>query len=129
MQKILVQCAVTLAIGGAAVAAAAHPRPVIATEFPVELRETWDPSAPCTAGEVSDHDARFSITRRQRLNYEEIEDIVSAELLTSSPMTWRIVTTSNVGPPDLALPTIYIMRDDYLATSDGSNARGHLRCR
>jgi hypothetical protein len=100
-----------------------------AVTFPVELRDTWDPTRPCDRDEVTDSDSRFTVMRDQRLNYEEIEDIVSVELLTTSPMAWRIVTTSNVGPPGLALPSIYVLRDDHLVTTDGSNAHTYLRCK
>lgn len=97
--------------------------------FPVELRSVWEPSLPCDTGETSDRDSRFEITATQRLNYEEIEDVVSAELLTQSPHAWRIVTTSNVGSPDLQQPRIYVLQGNLLAVSDGQSARMYSRCR
>lgn len=99
------------------------------TTFPVQLRSVWEPSLPCDTGETSDRDRRFEITVMQRLNYEEIEDVVSAELLTQSPFTWRIVTTSNVGPPDLQQPRIYVLQGNLLAVSDGQSARMYSRCK
>lgn len=99
------------------------------TTFPVELRSFWEPSLPCDTGEMSDRDSRFEITATQRLNYEEIEDVVSVELLTQSPHTWRIVTTSNVGPPDLQQPRIYVLQVNHLAVSDGQSARLYSRCK
>lgn len=97
--------------------------------FPSPLTSVWEPGLPCDTGETSDRDTRFEITATQRLNYEEIEDIVSAELLTESPLTWRIVTTSNVGPPDLQQPFIYVLQGDLLAVSDGQSARMYSRCK
>lgn len=97
--------------------------------FPEELRSFWEPSLPCDGRETSDRDSRFQITATQRLNYEEIEDVVSTELLTQSPQTWRIVTTSNVGSPDLQQPRIYVLKKDFLAVSDGQSARMYSRCK
>lgn len=107
--------------------------PVVAARsvasFPVPLQGVWEPYLPCDTGETSDSDSRFEITRSQRLNYEEIEDLVSAELLAESPLTWRIVTTSDVGPPELEQPFIYVLKDDRLAVNDGQSARMYARCK
>lgn len=99
------------------------------TTFPEALVSVWEPRLPCDTGETSDRDARFEITSTKRLNYEEIEDLVSAEVLTDSPHTWRIVTRSNVGPPDLEQPFIYVLHGDRLSVSDGNSARTYSRCR
>lgn len=99
-----------------------------AAVFPAELRGVWEPSRPCDTAALTDRDSRFEITERQRRNYEETEDIRSAQLLTDSPLTWRIVTTSDIGPPDLAQPRIYVLQDDLLAVSDGQSARMYMRC-
>lgn len=99
------------------------------TTFPEALVSIWEPRLPCDTGEISDRDARFEITSTQRLNYEEIEDLVSAEMLTDSPRTWRIVTRSNVGPEDLEQPFIYVLQGDRLAVSDGHSARTYSRCK
>lgn len=89
----------------------------------------WEPELPCDPGEASDRDGRFEITGRQRLNYEEIEDLVSADLLTSSPRTWRILTTSNIGPEGLEQPFIYVLEGDLLTVADGRSARMYMRCK
>lgn len=119
--------------GSVVVFALALSGPVVAVgsaaSFPAPLQGVWEPYLPCDTGETSDSDSRFEITRSQRLNYEEIEDIVSAELLTESPLTWRIVTTSDVGPPELEQPFIYVLKDDRLAVNDGQSARMYARCK
>jgi hypothetical protein len=97
--------------------------------FPLQLRSVWEPGRPCDSSEASDRDSRFRITERQRLNYEESEDIISTRLLTDSPLTWRIVTTSDVGPADLDQPRIYVLQGDLLAISDGQSARMYMRCK
>lgn len=97
--------------------------------FPPQLRSFWETSRPCDSSESSDRDSRFRITERQRLNYEESEDLTSAKLLTDSPLTWRIVTTSDVGPANLHQPRIYVLQGDLLAISDGQSARMYMRCR
>ncbi|HST43678.1 MAG TPA: hypothetical protein VLK29_00475 [Luteimonas sp.] len=96
--------------------------------FPTELQSVWDPSVPCESAQTSDRDSRFEITRTQRLNYEEVEQITSAALLATSPKTWRIATTSSLGPDDLSQPRIYVLQDDVLAVSDGQSARVYHRC-
>ena len=119
--------------GAALVLALALCGPAVAAEsvlaFPLPLQAVWEPKLPCDTGETSDRDSRFEIAGSQRLNYEEIEDIVSAELLTESPLTWRIVTTSNVGPAELEQPFIYVLKDDRLAVNDGQSARMYTRCK
>ncbi|MEN1956250.1 hypothetical protein [Luteimonas changyuni] len=99
------------------------------TSFPAPMLGVWEPELPCDPGEASDRDGRFEITGRQRLNYEEIEDLVSADLLTSSPRTWRILTTSNIGPEGLEQPFIYVLEGDLLTVADGRSARMYMRCK
>ena len=89
----------------------------------------WEPELPCGAAEASDRDARFEITSGQRLGYEEIENLVSEELLTASPRTWRIVTTSNIGPEGLEQPFIYVLEGDLMTVADGQSARTYMRCK
>lgn len=96
--------------------------------FPAPMLGVWEPGLPCDPGETSDRDARFEITSGQRLNYEEVEDLVSAEPLASSPRTWRIVTTSNIGPEGLEQPFIYVLEGDRLTVADGQSARMYRRC-
>lgn len=98
-------------------------------EFPAPMLGVWEPELPCDAAEASDRDARFEITSGQRLGYEEIENLVSEELLTASPRTWRIVTTSNVGPEGLEQPFIYVLEGDLMTVADGQSARTYMRCK
>lgn len=100
-----------------------------APEFPRTMRGVWDGALPCDPGETSDRDSRLEITSAQRLNYEEVEDIVSVELLSRSPWAWRIVTTSNVGPEGIEQPFIYVLEGDLLAVNDGQSARMYMRCK
>lgn len=112
-----------VALCSSAAACAAEP------VFPAPMLGFWEPELPCDQGETSDRDGRFEITGRQRLNYEEIEDLVSAELLASSPRTWRILTTSNIGPEGLEQPFIYVLDDNVLTVADGRSARTYMRCK
>src|SRR5690606_37870659 len=97
--------------------------------FPPALQGTWESTSPCDTGETSDRDDRFHISARQRLNYEEIEDAVSVEVLASKPLAWRIVTLSNVGPAGLEQAFIYVLDEDFLVVTDGRNTGAYMRCR
>lgn len=101
-----------------------------AAVFPDAMRGVWDPSESCRANETSDRDSRFEITRTKRHNYEENQILRSAELLTNSPHTWRIVTSSDITPPTAkARPRIYVLEGDFLAIADGQSARFYIRCK
>lgn len=98
--------------------------------FPAVMRGVWDPSESCNAKETSDRDSRFEITKTARHNYEENQTLRSAELLSSSPHTWRIVTSSDLGPPAAdGRARIYVLEGDFLAVSDGQSARFYIRCK
>lgn len=97
--------------------------------FPQVLHGTWQATLPCEAGEMSDRDDRFRISGSQRLGYEEIEDLVSVEPLADEPLTWRIVTVSNVGPVGLEQAFIYVLDGDSLVVTDAHSVAASRRCR
>lgn len=106
-------------------AVAAQPR----VGFPQVLHGTWQATLPCEAGETSDRDDRFEISGSQRLGYEEIEDLVSVEPLADEPLTWRIVTVSNVGPVGLEQAFIYVLDGNSLVVTDARSVAASRRCR
>ena len=97
--------------------------------FPHVLHGTWESTLPCDTGETADRDDRFEISASQRLGYEEIEDLVSVEPLADKPLTWRVVTLSNVGPVGLEQAFIYVLDGDSLGVTDAHSAAAYRRCR
>jgi hypothetical protein len=108
--------------------AAADPPDAI---FPSELRGVWDAYPwPCVADEISDSDMRFRISEHARENYEDTDTLVSIERLATSPMTWRVVATTSLDPSDdVGEATIYVLKEDAVAVTDGQRAEVYIRCR
>ncbi|MBJ6982702.1 hypothetical protein [Luteimonas sp. MC1572] len=127
-----VSCAVAIAM-----LAACQLSPATATDsaagatFPHELRGVWDAyPMPCVADEPSDSDMRFTISEHVRGNYEDTDTLVSIERVATAPMTWRVVATTSLDPSDdVGEATIYVLKMDTLAVTNGERAEVYIRCK
>lgn len=124
----LIQLALLLAPLGAA--AAANDHTVDGSRFPPELLGVWDAyPLPCSAQSPSDSDTRIQITPRVvhgHGNNDEIREIVR---IAVSPMTWRVVTISDIAPEDVqGEADIYVLRHDNLTITNGERSDTYIRC-
>lgn len=119
--------AVLVGVSNAVVASQPGP----SSTFPSALRGVWDMYPhPCVANEVSDSDMRFAIDQRVRSNHEHKDVLKSIEQLATSPPTWRVTTTSDLGPSDnKPQASIYVLKGKYLAVTDGERAETYIRCK
>lgn len=101
------------------------------SKFPSELRGVWDAYPwPCVAEKPSDSDMRFTISDYVRGNYEDSDTLVSIERLATAPMTWRVVATSSLDPSDdVGEATVYVLKEDTLAVTNGERAEVYIRCK
>lgn len=98
--------------------------------FPVQLQGTWNPIPyDCAASPEIENDMRFEVSGRLRMNYEDVETLVSAAELPGSPQAWRLTTTSNVVGTDEGQSRIYVLGQKYLFVTDGDRMDQYLQCR
>lgn len=99
--------------------------------FPRELQGVWDVHPwPCVADESSDSDMRFKIGAQHRANYEDRDTLKSIRRLADSPSTWLVHSTSSLDPLDATGDaTIYVLKEDTLAVTDGERAEVYVRCK
>lgn len=99
--------------------------------FPKELRGTWGLSSnKCRAIKTNDSDSRIEIEAHGLQGYENRDVIESIEKIAGSPIVWRIVTVSNIAPPEIqGGAEIYILSGDRLTVTDGESIHGYVRCK
>ncbi len=99
--------------------------------FPPELRGAWDLSdSKCRAIDIHESDSRIEIDGRELHGYEHTESLKSAMKVSEAPSAWRIVSISNIAPPEIQEDAvIYVLGGDDLTISDGESASVYVRCK
>lgn len=70
-------------------------------EFPESLRGAWDiATEKCNFSPDTGSDTRIEIASHTLQGYESTDQLTAVEKISSSPEAWRIVTVSNIAPPD-----------------------------
>lgn len=99
--------------------------------YPVEILGVWDAyPLPCAADEVSDSDMRIEIAGDVLRGYEHNDVLRSIDPIAMSPLTWRVVTISDIAPEEIqGEADIYVLRGDTLTITNGERAYTYIRCR
>ena len=98
--------------------------------FPAQLQGTWNPAPyDCGSAPEAANDMRFAVSDRNRVNYEDIETLVSIVEIPGSPTAWRLTTTSNVVGTAEGQSRVYVLGQKYLFVSDGDRMDQYLQCR
>ena len=101
------------------------------TRFPPELLGVWDAyPLPCVDDGPSDSDTRIHIETDVLHGYENNYTLKSIERIAEAPMTWRVVTISDIAPSKIqGEADIYVLRTDILTITNGERADTYIRCR
>lgn len=115
----------------APVASAAEPASGNPLRFPAQITGAWDAyPLPCFDDGPSDSDTRIRIVADALRGYENNDALDSIEHIASSPMTWRVVTISDIAPPEIqGEADIYVLRGDTLTITNGERAHTYIRCK
>ena len=99
--------------------------------LPPELRGAWDLSdSKCRAIDTHESDSRIEIDSRELHGYEHTESLKSVVKVSEAPSAWRIVSISNIAPPEIqGDAVIYVLGGDELTISDGESVSAYVRCR
>lgn len=112
------------------VATAAEPA-IGAARFPAQLHGVWDAyPLPCVDDGPSDSDTRIQIATSVLHGYENNDALRSLEKISDAPVTWRVVTISDIAPAELqGEADIYVLRGNVLTITNGERANTYIRCR
>lgn len=99
--------------------------------FPTEVLGVWDAyPLPCIDNGPSDSDTRIHIEAGVVHGYENNDALRSIERISGAPMTWRVVTISDIAPVEIqGEADIYVLRGDTLTITNGERAHTYIRCR
>lgn len=111
--------------------AASEPDSGAGAQFPSELLGVWDAyPLPCVDDGPSDSDTRIHIEMDVLHGYENNDVLESIERISEAPMTWRVVTISDIAPSEIqGEADIYVLRTDTLTITNGERANTYIRCR
>lgn len=100
-------------------------------QFPAQIIGVWDAyPLPCVDDGPSDSDTRIRVATTVLHGYEHNDALRSIEHITESPMTWRVVTISDIAPPEIqGEADIYVLRGDTLTITNGERAHTYIRCK
>lgn len=114
-----------------AVPMAAAAEPAGGPRFPAEILGVWDAyPVPCVDDGPSDSDTRIHVVADVLHGYENNDALRSIERIAEAPMTWRVVTISDIAPAGIqGEADIYVLRGDTLTITNGERAHTYIRCR
>lgn len=100
------------------------------THFPAEILGVWDAyPLPCVDDGPSDSDTRIHVVENVLHGYENNDALRSINQIADAPMTWRIVTVSDVAPSEIqGEADIYVLRGNTLTITNGERAHTYVRC-
>lgn len=100
------------------------------TQFPAEILGVWDAyPLPCVDDGPSDSDTRIHVGKDVLHGYENNDALRSIEQVADAPLTWRVVTVSDVAPSEIqGEADIYVLRGDTLTITNGERAHTYIRC-
>ncbi|WP_132985752.1 hypothetical protein [Luteimonas terricola] len=100
-------------------------------QFPAEILGVWDAyPLPCIDDGPSDSDTRIHFETDVLHGYENNDALQSIEGIAEEPMTWRVVTISDIAPIEIqGEADIYVLRRNTLTITNGERADTYIRCR
>lgn len=98
--------------------------------FPAEIHGLWDLApAPCVVEPQVESDSRLGIGPDFIRGYEELMEVREVARISDDPPAWRVLTVSDIAPPELQGPALYVLSGDWLTIADSTQARSYVRCR
>lgn len=129
--------AMTLVLGAWAMNACAQardsdqrPDPVPRALLPAEIHGFWDLAPdPCVIEPWIESDSRLEIGADFVRGYEERMEVREAEMVSDVPLAWRVLAVSDIAPPHLQGPALYVLSGDSLTIAYAEQAQSYVRCR
>ena len=98
--------------------------------LPAEIHGVWDLAPePCYVDPTVESDSRLQIGADFVRGYEELMEIREVARISDIPLALRVLAVSDIAPPDLQGPAIYVLSGDSLTIADAEQARSYVRCR
>ncbi|WP_027073126.1 hypothetical protein [Luteimonas sp. J29] len=98
--------------------------------MPVEVHGFWDLAPePCVVGPHAESDSRLEIGAYVVRGYEELMEVREVTPVSDVPLAWRVIAISDIAPPHLQGPALYVLSGDSLTIADAGQARTYVRCR
>lgn len=102
----------------------------LAPGFPPQLFGIWDLGPrPCRLPVNEDSDSPIRIEAGMLHGYEHFDMPVRIEQISDAPTAWRIVSTETyLGSQVTEQVRIFVLADDSLVVTDGTQARQYRKC-
>ena len=98
--------------------------------LPTALHGFWDLAPePCVVEPGIESDSRLEIGAGFVRGYEVLMEVREVARISDDPPAWRVVAISEIAPPDLQGPALYVLSGDSLMIADAHQARSYVRCR